>query len=124
MGNCLAPSKKRCQVHQVEEQHDLPAVNRKSDNTTNPEKSGEFLISKGETDDGGGGGVKVKVVLTKDELEWLMYELRVKSNKLEDALAEIERNRALKSVSVYQCWQPSLESIIESPEEVGSGRYY
>ncbi|CAI0408693.1 unnamed protein product [Linum tenue] len=54
-----------------------------------------------------------------------MYELRVKSNKkLEDALAEIERNRALKSVSVYQCWQPSLESIIESPEEVGSGRYY
>ncbi|CAI0408691.1 unnamed protein product [Linum tenue] len=116
MGNCLAPSKKRCQVHQVEEQHDLPAVNRKSDNTTNPEK--------GETDDGGGGGVKVKVVLTKDELEWLMYELRVKSNKLEDALAEIERNRALKSVSVYQCWQPSLESIIESPEEVGSGRYY
>ncbi|CAN0908830.1 hypothetical protein LINGRAHAP2_LOCUS25485 [Linum grandiflorum] len=39
-----------------------------------------------------------------------MYELKVKHNKLEDALAEIQRNRALKSSN---CWQPSLESISE-----------
>ncbi|CAL1352855.1 unnamed protein product [Linum trigynum] len=44
-------------------------------------------------------GTKVKIVLTKKEVDWLMYELKVKYNsgggstkKLENALAEIEGN--------------------------------
>ncbi|CAL1386521.1 unnamed protein product [Linum trigynum] len=126
MGNCLAPNKKRSQVHEFQEEHDSK-VN--SDKTMKTEETGDVpTTNNGGTD----VGTKVKIVLTKEELDWLMYELKVKNSggeggstkKLEDALAEIERNRALKSASVNSCWQPSLESISECPEDVGSGRCY
>ncbi|CAN0908827.1 hypothetical protein LINGRAHAP2_LOCUS25485 [Linum grandiflorum] len=84
MGNCLQPSKISSQVHDEPQHNQLENIDDE--------------------------GTKVKIVLTKEELEWLMYELKVKHNKLEDALAEIQRNRALKSSN---CWQPSLESISE-----------
>ncbi|CAN0908826.1 hypothetical protein LINGRAHAP2_LOCUS25485 [Linum grandiflorum] len=90
MGNCLQPSKISSQVH------DEPQHNQQQKSSVDHNIDDE--------------GTKVKIVLTKEELEWLMYELKVKHNKLEDALAEIQRNRALKSSN---CWQPSLESISE-----------
>ncbi|KAI3756373.1 hypothetical protein L1987_56193 [Smallanthus sonchifolius] len=59
--------------------------------------------------------MRVKLVLTKDELEWLLLQLKNKQGKrLEDVLGEIEKSRMSgKSVAG---WKPSLESIMETPE--------
>ncbi|KAG6636593.1 hypothetical protein CIPAW_11G121300 [Carya illinoinensis] len=58
------------------------------------------------------GGIRVKIVLTKEELEWFMLQLKNKEGKvLEDVFREIERGR-----SKVEGWKPSLESIMESPE--------
>ncbi|KAI7993680.1 hypothetical protein LOK49_LG11G02810 [Camellia lanceoleosa] len=94
MGNCIETS---TDSHEVERKQE------------NQEKGGCFEESGFQA---GGGGVRVKLVLTKDELEWLMLQLKGKSGKrLEDVLGEIERVRG-KVVG----WKPNLESIMESPE--------
>lgn len=65
-----------------------------------------------------GSNVRVKVVVTKEELKWLMFELGNRGGKkLEDILAEIERGRSEKSGDELG-WKPSLERILESPDEV------
>ena len=58
------------------------------------------------------GGLRVKIVVTKEELEWLMVQLNNKGGKsLEDVLGEIERGR-----EKVEPWKPSLDSIMECPE--------
>ncbi|CAN1178083.1 hypothetical protein LINPERHAP2_LOCUS33476 [Linum perenne] len=114
MGNCLRSSNLRSQVHD-EEQDQFEFQN------TNINSQEKKLIVNGDSDQ----GMKVKIVLTKEELEWLMYELKLNNHntnggagRLEEALAEIERNRALKAaISNNSCWQPSLESISEEVDE-------
>ncbi|PSS11309.1 Deoxyhypusine synthase [Actinidia chinensis var. chinensis] len=65
-------------------------------------------------------GVRIKIVLTKEELEWLMFEIKEKRGKrLEDVLEEIEKERRKERVVV---WKPALESIMESPEVVEMDR--
>ncbi|KAL9242929.1 hypothetical protein vseg_016886 [Gypsophila vaccaria] len=63
-------------------------------------------------------GIRVKMVLTKEELQWLMLQLRNRSEsgaaRIEDVLAEIEKAR--KRVAVDHGWKPSLDSITEIPE--------
>ncbi|XP_059664142.1 uncharacterized protein LOC132309900 [Cornus florida] len=61
------------------------------------------------------GGMRIKVVLTKEESELLLFQLKNKGEKmrLEDVLGEIERGREQR---VAAGWKPSLESIMESPE--------
>ncbi|KAK2966517.1 hypothetical protein RJ640_019046 [Escallonia rubra] len=67
-----------------------------------------------ETGLGRSSSLRVKIVLTREELEWLMLQLEEnKEKRLEDALAEIERGRR-KVLG----WRPSLESITESPESL------
>ncbi|CAN4077576.1 unnamed protein product [Withania somnifera] len=57
--------------------------------------------------------MRLKVVLTKEELEWLLLQLEFRQGKnLEQVLEEIGRNRG----KICFTWKPSLESIIESPE--------
>lgn len=57
----------------------------------------------------------VKLVLTKDELQWLLLQLKKNEGKtLEEILGEIEKCR-LKGENVAK-WKPRLESIMESPE--------
>ncbi|XP_040987797.1 uncharacterized protein LOC121235518 [Juglans microcarpa x Juglans regia] len=59
------------------------------------------------------GCIRVKIVLTKEELEWFMLQLKDNEGKvLEDVFREIERGRSGK----VEGWKPSLESIMESPE--------
>uniref|UniRef100_A0A0E0JY18 Uncharacterized protein n=1 Tax=Oryza punctata TaxID=4537 RepID=A0A0E0JY18_ORYPU len=93
---------------------------------------------------GGGGGeeedeaagsssssvLKVKMVLTKAELEWLMAQLKAGDRRLEDVLHEMARKRnGLLATAAGDacagtggggdadgCWRPSLESIVEGPE--------
>lgn len=80
--------------------------------------------------DGIGGVARVKIVLTREELEWLMLQLSDSSNSkggvgsmkrsLEEILGEIERGRTSKSSSSRTAeaaaWRPSLESIMEIPD--------
>lgn len=63
--------------------------------------------------------VRIKVVLTKEELEWLVFELENQKNEksLEDILEEIESSRESYRGKIVS-WKPSLESIKESPEVI------
>ncbi|GJY03615.1 hypothetical protein Tco_0369555 [Tanacetum coccineum] len=59
--------------------------------------------------------MKVKLVLTKDELQWLLLQLKKdQGRKLEEVLGEIEKSR-LRGEN-FTKWKPCLESIMESPE--------
>lgn len=59
--------------------------------------------------------MKVKLVLTKDELQWLLLQLKKdQGRKLKEVLGEIEKSR-LRGENVTK-WKPCLESIVESPE--------
>ncbi|KAL5719202.1 hypothetical protein ACHQM5_012013 [Ranunculus cassubicifolius] len=63
------------------------------------------------------GGIRVKIVLRKDELELLMFQLNEKGGKgLEDVLREIEKSREKLEEDEVKYWKPSLESIMEGPE--------
>ncbi|WMV40639.1 hypothetical protein MTR67_034024 [Solanum verrucosum] len=62
--------------------------------------------------------MRMKVVLSKEELESLLVQLKLNEGKnLEELLGEIEMERRRKenNRSDYK-WKPSLESIIESPK--------
>lgn len=90
-------------------------VERKQGEHENEERKGGFVKEGGIEN---GGGIRIKIVLTKEELEWLMLELKGgNGKKLEDVLGEIENGRG-KTVG----WKPSLESIVESPEVVEMDR--
>jgi hypothetical protein len=60
----------------------------------------------------GKNGVSMKIVLTKEELKWLIFQLNKKGGmKVEQVLEEIEKGR-----QKVEGWKPSLESILEAPE--------
>ncbi|XP_058203570.1 uncharacterized protein LOC131317903 [Rhododendron vialii] len=105
MGNCMERSRQGQEV------------GRKQGEQENEEKESGFVKEGGF--ENGGGGIRIKIVLTKEELEWLMFELQKGKNgkKLEDVLGEIEKGRG-KIVG----WKPSLESIVESREVVEMDR--
>ncbi|KAJ0989342.1 hypothetical protein J5N97_007698 [Dioscorea zingiberensis] len=64
---------------------------------------------------GAGGVLKVKLVLTRRELEWLMLQLKDKrERRLHDLVTEMGRERR-ESMMVHR-WTPNLASIMESPE--------
>lgn len=59
--------------------------------------------------------LKVKIVLTKQELQWLMLQLQDNEGRGLEACLEVigrERNNNIKAGA----WKPSLESIRECPE--------
>ncbi|KAI3703476.1 hypothetical protein L1987_73573 [Smallanthus sonchifolius] len=59
--------------------------------------------------------MRVKLVLTKDELEWLLLQMKSKEGKrLEDVLREIGKSRMRGKSGAG--WKPCLESIMEAPE--------
>ncbi|KAF8380056.1 hypothetical protein HHK36_027526 [Tetracentron sinense] len=91
MGNCL----ETCM-------HDQPREKKQQ------QQQGGFIKEDGS----GKSGFRVKIVLRKEELEWLMFQLKEKGGKrLEDVLGEMERGGRRVEV-----WKPSLESIMEKPE--------
>ncbi|KDP25296.1 hypothetical protein JCGZ_20452 [Jatropha curcas] len=109
MGNCIKPSSMK---KQQEEDFEMEKYRDYGDEEQEFEKeNGSF-----DSENNSKNGVKVKIVLTKEELEWLMFQLTVSNGgkKLADVLQEIERERVKGKVRT--CWKPSLESIIESPE--------
>ncbi|KAJ7010486.1 hypothetical protein D5086_000813 [Populus alba] len=106
MGNCIKPSTRR----QHEEDDNMKELHQEK-------KELEFVKESGNFEKG--SSLKVKIVLTKEELEWLLFQLKVNGGKkLEDVLGEIERGRTMKA----KTWKPSLESIVESPEGLENER--
>ncbi|KAL1316801.1 hypothetical protein HN51_068944 [Arachis hypogaea] len=83
-------------------------------------EQGEEEVKQQKQGEGGkrSGGGRVKVVLTKEELKWLILELNGEKGgrrgglKLEQVLQQIERARQQQQGP----WKPSLESILEAPE--------
>lgn len=72
------------------------------------------------------GSVRIKIVLTREELQWLMLQLRGHKEgerRLEEALEKIERARSEKLGQVEKggrtIWKPSLDCIMEVPEVYG-----
>ncbi|XP_044477495.1 uncharacterized protein LOC123204758 [Mangifera indica] len=104
MGNCLQRGHGRREEEAKQQQQE--------ERTKGLEKESVDFV-KGGGSGSGGGGLKVKIVLTKEELQWLMIQLKSnKGKKLEDVLAEIGKERSGK----VEPWKPSLESIMEGPE--------
>ncbi|KAG4211376.1 hypothetical protein ERO13_A02G100200v2 [Gossypium hirsutum] len=89
MGNCMEASNKR-QMKEEEEEEEI-----KKENST------------------GKSRVKVKVVLTKEELELFMVKLKKNhggGKRFGDLLEEIKKARCGNK---HHSWRPSLESIKE-----------
>lgn len=78
---------------------------------TEKNMSNEEEVVKSEVEKGN-NKVRIKIVLTKEELEWLMIELqKTQGKKFEELMEEIQRSRE-RNVG----WKPSLDSIVEIPE--------
>ncbi|GER41514.1 multidrug resistance-associated protein 1 [Striga asiatica] len=93
MGNCINKCKVRPQTEVIKLHHDQEET--KSDTDQN------------------GRMVRIKIVLTKEELELLMLHLENrKGKKVEDVLDEIQRSREKRHV----VWKPSLDRITECHE--------
>lgn len=110
MGNCMETCMNRQAEIDIEHEHHQHDQCLEEEN----EKEGGFDEKR---------KVRIKVVLTKDELEWLVFQLEDKNGRsIEDVLAEIERCRGKLEESSDSfrgkvvSWKPVLESIIESPE--------
>lgn len=73
--------------------------------------SGEFFKENGLEK-----SMRVKIVLTKEELEWLLFQLQIRGGNggLQAFLEEMEMRSREKAFAAG--WKPSLESITECPE--------
>ncbi|KAL6177412.1 hypothetical protein ACLB2K_048938 [Fragaria x ananassa] len=103
MGNCM----ETCGQMQQQEEDQMQQMQKQKGDEIRFEKEGSNSSGK----------LRVKIVLTKEELEMLMHQLQDKGGKksLEEVLEEIQKGRG-KLVLVEEAWKPSLESIMESPE--------
>lgn len=101
MGNCVETCLQRGNIEEL--------------SSIQEEKNEEFVLKENIHEmEKGKTNMRLKVVLSKEELEWLLLQLKFREGKnLEEVLEEIERNRGGK---ISSGWKPSLESIIESPE--------
>uniref|UniRef100_A0A1J3DVB9 Uncharacterized protein n=1 Tax=Noccaea caerulescens TaxID=107243 RepID=A0A1J3DVB9_NOCCA len=72
----------------------------------------------GADDEDGNGGMKVKIVLTRQELDMFLLQMnRSHGENLmmsKDVMVELEKRIIRTSSSM--AWEPSLESIVECPE--------
>ncbi|GMN31573.1 hypothetical protein TIFTF001_003317 [Ficus carica] len=123
MGNCMETCIKRSQAKEMQAEQQQRQEEEEEDQRqreTDQMKSG-FVKERGL---GEKGNLRVKIVMTKEELEWLMVQLNTKGGKsLEDVLVEIERGRGkVECTSTTTSWKPSLESIMECPELVEMDR--
>ncbi|KAG5228244.1 Protein yibA [Salix suchowensis] len=100
MGNCINPSTRSWRNEEDDSTKEL-----------HQEKGVEPVKESGNVEKA--ASIKVKLVLTREELEWLMFQLKINGGKkLEDVLGEIERGRSMK----VKTWKPSLESVMEIPQ--------
>ncbi|GJN40462.1 hypothetical protein PR202_gb29677 [Eleusine coracana subsp. coracana] len=108
MGNCLNPASKRLGSEMMtrEEAESLSEVKRIS----------QVLQEEEEETSAQTEGLKVKIVLTRAELEWLMSQLKTGERRLEDVLHHMQAAKQLAADRNGGAWRPRLESIVECQE--------
>lgn len=136
MGNCAESCRRRQGEEILKEPEEFRHQGTKSGKTAaRGGSAAKISVDRsggggGKADGGGGGGgrVRVKIVLTKEELEQLLIHLGRDSGRkggpkgnLERVLGEIERGRRRNGGSGGDAvdggpWKPSLDSIMEVPE--------
>ena len=123
MGNCLASK----QQHEMRRRRGERVVPEEREQEVVTRSIGDVLLQEQEEEDEEGevpaaataAGVKVKVVLTRAELEWLMAQLKSGDQRLEDVLRQMGTARAddgSKPPMRADGWRPRLERILECPE--------
>ncbi|KAL9439591.1 hypothetical protein AB3S75_025117 [Citrus x aurantiifolia] len=103
MGNCM----QGCKNVQKEKEMVIEEIKQEEETSTRKEFVQESAFQK--------SSLKVKIVLTKQELQWLMLQLKDNEGKGLEALLGVigrERNNNIKAGA----WKPSLECIMECPE--------
>lgn len=121
MGNCLNTASRRSHRAGMlpEEEESLTEMRRISQLLRDQEDDGVVDMHSEEEEvvvapSVAAEGLKVKIVLTRGELEWLMAQLKSGEQRLEDVLHHMH---AAKGVAGDKAgWRPRLESIIECPE--------
>ncbi|KAK3130541.1 hypothetical protein QOZ80_6BG0494840 [Eleusine coracana subsp. coracana] len=108
MGNCLNPASKRLGSEMMtrEEAESLSEVKRISQVLQEEE---EVDAEEEEVEE----GLKVKIVLTRAELQWLMSQLKTGERRLEDVLHHMQAAKQLGADRDGGAWRPRLESIVE-----------
>lgn len=116
MGNCLNPASKvlggRAEMLTREEAESLSEMKRIVLHEEEEEEEEEAQQQAEEEE----SGVKVKMVLTRAELEWLMAQLKTGDRRLEDVLHHMHAAKRASSDRDAAAWRPRLESILECPE--------
>ncbi|PVH47983.1 hypothetical protein PAHAL_4G207100 [Panicum hallii] len=128
MGNCLNAASKRSRGGLLpEEEESLSEMRRISQLLRDEEDEGdaEYYQEEAEEEEeapAAAKGLKVKVVLTRAELEWLMAQLKSGDRRLQDVLHHMHAAKAAadKHPGGGAAWRPRLESILECQETLVS----
>ncbi|CAH9089655.1 unnamed protein product [Cuscuta epithymum] len=62
------------------------------------------------------GNKRVKIVLTKDELQWLLFRIQIGGESIINGDHQLQDLLKLRGGGRAFGWKPSLESITECPE--------
>ncbi|KAK1610488.1 hypothetical protein QYE76_034161 [Lolium multiflorum] len=120
MGNCLNAASKQQDPRRRRGERVVPEER-------DQESIADVLLQEQEEDEQvpatqSTAGMKVKVVLTRAELEWLMAQLKSGDQRLEDVLRQVSTARTgaaaddSKPTPRADGWRPRLERILECPE--------
>jgi hypothetical protein len=136
MGNCIHQSSRRSSGVVVAGEGRRPAAVQTMQLERRSGRRRSSSSSGGEHEDKGQQGpavadqssppsvVKVKMVLTKGELGWLVARLKAGDRRLEDVLHEMaaRKREAARTPAggAADGWRPSLESIVECPAETAT----
>ncbi|RLM54261.1 hypothetical protein C2845_PM10G13350 [Panicum miliaceum] len=117
MGNCLNAASKRSRGGLLPEEEESLSEMRRISQLLRDEGAEEEEEAPAAAE-----GLKVKVVLTRAELEWLMAQLKSGDRRLQDVLHHMHAAKAAadKHPGGGAAWRPSLESILECQETLVS----
>ncbi|CAL5042548.1 unnamed protein product [Urochloa decumbens] len=125
MGNCLNAASKQSRGGLLpEEEESLSEMRRISQLLRDEEDALRYrhqAEEEAESPPEPAEGLKVKVVLTRAELEWLMAQLKTGDHRLQDVLHHMHAAKqagggAVSSPADKGGWRPRLESIVECQE--------
>ncbi|RLN12241.1 hypothetical protein C2845_PM09G14710 [Panicum miliaceum] len=129
MGNCLNAASKQSRGGLLpEEEESLSEMRRISQllrDEEEEEADAEYYPEDAEEEEAppaAAEGLKVKVVLTRAELEWLMAQLKSGDRRLQDVLHHMHAAKAAAADKHPGggAWRPRLESILECQETLVS----
>ncbi|CAN6163869.1 unnamed protein product [Urochloa humidicola] len=132
MGNCLNPASKRRHGGLLPEEEESLSEMRRISQLLRDEEEDAVEYHHDEAAEAeevepppaaAAEGLKVKVVLTRAELEWLMAQLKTGDRRIQDVLHHMQAAKANAAATAAAAsptdkagWRPRLESILECQE--------